>query len=330
VFNLKINIKPKSFYQVLNPMLHLNIAPNMKSGFLKITFCTALFAGLGTVAQAQKVNDLQEVSIFAPHAIKIDGKNFEWKESDFSGNKRTNLSYIISNDEKNLYLIIKSTDLANNSKIMAGGITFSVNTDGKKKEKESITLTYPVIAHVPRGQGGGPGGSRRAMGMTMAIGGGGPQDAKQRDSFMVARQKTQLATAKEIKIKGFKNTTDTLVSIYNEYGIKAFANIDKDNAFFYEVAIPLEALGISVEAPKEFAYNIRLNGLQLPNFEGGGGGGGFGGGVGGGGGRGGFGGGGGNFGGGGGGFGGGGRGGMDFQAMLSPTDFWGKYTLAKK
>lgn len=297
----------------------------MKSGFLKITFCTVLFAGFSIFAHAQKVNELQEVSIFAPHAIKIDGKNFEWKPTDFSVNKRTSLSYIISNDEKNLYLIIKSTDLANNSKIMAGGITFSVNPDGKKREKESITLTYPVITHAPRGQGGGPGGSRRAMGMTMSMGGGGPQDAKQRDSFMVSRQKTQLVTAKEIRIKGFKNTTDTLVSIYNEYGIKAFANIDKDNAFFYEVAIPLEALGISVESPKEFAYNIKLNGLQLPDFGGGNGGGGgrggFGGGNGGGGG--------GNFRGGGGG-GGGDRGGMDFQAMLSPTDFWGKYTLAKK
>ncbi|TCC96446.1 hypothetical protein [Pedobacter hiemivivus] len=295
----------------------------MKTGFIKITFCTVLFAGLGSVAQAQKVNNLQEVSIFAPHAIKIDGKNFEWKDSDFSGNKRTNLSYIISNDDKNLYLIIKSTEIGNNSKILAGGITFSVNPDGKKKEKESITLTYPIPTQFGRGPGGGGGGGgRRAMGMTMSMGGGGgPQSAKQRDSFMVARQKTQLAAAKEIKIRGFKNTTDTLVSIYNEYGIKAFANIDKDNAFFYEVAIPLEALGISVAEPKEFAYNIKLNGLQLPDFGGGGGGGSFGGG-----GRGGSGGGG----GGGGHFGGGGRGGMDFQAMLSPTDFWGKYTLAKK
>lgn len=290
----------------------------MKSRFLKITFCTAIAAGLCTVADAQKVNDLQEVSIFAPHAIKIDGKNFEWKDGDFASNKRTNLSYIISNDEKNLYLIIKSTDLANNSKIVAGGITFSVNPDGKKKEKESITLTYPIGTTFQRGQGGG---GQRAMRMGMA-GGGGPQGAKQRDSFMVARQKTQLAAAKEIKIKGFKNTTDTLVSIYNEYGIKAFASIDKDNAFFYEVAIPLEALGISVNVPKEFAYNIKLNGLQMPGFEGGGGGGGGRGGFGGGGGGGGR---GGNFGGGG-----GDRGGMDFQALLSPTDFWGKYTLAKK
>lgn len=283
----------------------------MKSGFLNVTFCTALIAGLSTVVQAQKVNELQEVSIYAPHTIKIDGKNIEWKGANFSVNKRTGLSYIISNDDKNLYLIIKSADVANNMKIMAGGITFSVNPDGKRKEKESISLTYPIAATPTRGQGG-----RRAMTMAMPMGGGGRPDPKQRDSFMVARQKTQLAAAKEIRINGFKNTTDTLVSIYNEYGIKAFANIENDNSFFYEVAIPLEAFGISVDAPKEFAYNIKVNGLQLPGLDGGG----FGGGRGG---RG----GGGNFGGGGGG---GGRGGFNFQDMMSPTDFWGKYTLAKK
>lgn len=299
----------------------------MKTQLFKITRYTLLLSSLGFAAQAQKVTELQEVSILAPHSIKIDGKNFEWTDANFSTSKRTNLSYIISNDDKNLYLVIKSTDVMNNSKIMAGGITFSVNPDGKKKEKESITLTYPLVVRPARGQGGqrGPGGGGgMRMGMTILGGGGGQPNTKQRDSFMTAMQKTQLATAKEIKLKGFKNTTDTLVSIYNEYGIKAFASIDKDNVFFYEVGIPLEALGLSVDSSKEFAYNIKLNGLQLQGLDGGFGGGGGGGG---GGGRGGFGGGGG---GGRGGFGGGGGGGgMDFQAMLSPTDFWGKYTLAK-
>jgi hypothetical protein len=285
----------------------------MKKGFFKITVSTLGIAALSLTANAQKANELQEVSILAPHAVKIDGKNFEWKDADFSVNKRTSISYIMSNDDKNLYLVIKSTDIPNNSKIMAGGITLSVNPDGKKKEKESITLTYPVIHRTGRGPGGG--GMRRVGGFG---GGGGQQNVKQRDSMMAAMQKTQLAQAKEIKIKGFKNTTDTLISIYNEYSIKTFANIDKDNSFFYELQIPLDALGISSDVPKEFAYNIKLNGLQLPGLDGGFGGGG----------RGGFGGGGGGRGPGGGG-GRGAGGGFDFQALISPTDFWGKYTIKK-
>ena len=282
-------------------------SPIMKPGILKKGLITSLILGFASTVSAQKVNELQEVSIIAPHSLKIDGKNFEWAPNDFSSNKRTSISYLISNDDKNLYLVVKSTDVMNNNKILAGGITFSVNPDGKKKEKESLTLTYPNIVRQARG---GQGGGRGQMRIGMSGFGGGSQSTKQRDSAMSAMQKSQLATAKEIKISGFKKTTDTLVSIYNQSGIKAFASIDTANVYFYEAAIPLEELGLLIESPKEFAYNIKLNGLQIPGFDG------FGGGGGGGGGR--------------GGFGGGGRGGVDFQALISPTDFWGKYILTKK
>jgi len=313
-------IKPIMVCQVIIPKTRQKkiFTLNMNKEFFKITIAVLGLASFTQTVNAQKVTELQEVSILAPHAIKIDGKNFEWNAADFSVNKRTSISYIMANDEKNLYLVIKSTDVQNNMKILAGGITLSVNADGKKKEKESITLTYPVINRA--NMRGGAGGARRIGGFGGGFGGGGggqQPNAAQRDSAMAAMQKTQLAQAKEIKIKGFKNTTDTLVSIYNEYSIKAFANIEKDNAFFYELQIPLESLGIT--ADKEFAYNIKLNGLQLPGLDGPGGGG-FGGGggrgPGGGGGR-------------GPGGGGGGRGGFDFQAMISPTDFWGKYTIKK-
>jgi hypothetical protein len=310
----------------------------MKSKLLTGAITGLLLTGTFVSAQAQKTTELQEVSIYAPQLTKADGKNSEWANATFAQNKATGISYLISNDDKNLYLVVRSAEIANNTKIMAGGITFSVNPDGKKKEKESISLTYPLInrAQFRRGgQGGGGGGGGAVvvtgrpvfggMGGMGGMGAGGVQlTPKQRDSAMAAMQKTQLAQVKEIKIKGFKKTTDTLVSIYNDMGIKAAASIDKDNVYFYEVAIPLEELGLTLDNAKEFAYNVKLNGLQLPGMDfnrggGGGGGGGFGGG------------------GGGqvsmrvGGGGGGPRGsGIDFQALISPTDFWGKYTLIKK
>lgn len=291
----------------------------MKTRFPQSICCTLLLACFGLSAAAQKLPDIQQNNFPAPAGIRIDGKNTEWNDSFQASNKRTNIVYTLANDDKNLYLAVKSTDVGNNTKIMAGGITFSVNPDGKKKEKESITLTYPIInrANLRGGQGGG----RRQMGAMMGFGGGGGGQqisAKQRDSIMGAMQRTQLANAKEIKINGFKTTADSTVSIYNEFGIKAVATVDKDNVYFYEMAIPLEALGLTKDSAGEIAYNIRLNGLQLPGYDGGGfGGGGFGGGRG-------------NFGGGGGGFGQRGGSGIDFQALMSPTDFWGKYALSKK
>lgn len=289
----------------------------MKPKIFSFALNTLFIAGLSLAASAQKLPDVQPKGIAAPVGIKIDGKNTEWTDGFQASNKRTNIFYTLSNDDKNLYLVIKSTDIGNNMKILAGGITFSVNPDGKRKEKESITMTYPIVRRANlRGGAGGQGGARRAMTVTAGAG-GAEMSTKQRDSMMAAMQKTQLAQVKEIEIRGFKTTTDTLVSIYNEFGIKAFANIESDNSFFYEAAIPLEALGLTKDSATEFAYNIKINGLQMQGF-GGGGGGGFGGG-------------------------GGGRsfnmGGaapssrnspIDFQALMSPTDFWGKYILIKK
>ena len=137
----------------------------------------------------------------------------------------------------------------------------------------------------------------------------------QRDSMQRAVAKSQLASAKEIKVFGFKNVTDSLISIYNEYGIKAIATISETGIFMYEISIPLELLDMSAAKPKEFSYNVKINGLQLGGFgrlagagngidvvttrvEGGGGGGGF--------------------------------GNTNFQDLITPTDFWGKYILTKK
>ncbi|MBB2150784.1 hypothetical protein [Pedobacter gandavensis] len=297
----------------------------MKMKLSKLSLSSLLLLAFSSAGYAQKLPDVQSKGVYAPAGIRADGKNTEWNDSFQALNKSTNIYYTMANDENNLYVAIKSTDAANNTKILAGGITLSINPDGKKKEKESITLTYPVVNRAGMRNGGGAGGVRRTVtmgaggSMTVMGGASGPQMTKlQRDSMMAEMQKKQLAQVKEIKISGFKNTTDTLISIYNEYSIKAVASITKENAFFYEIAIPLTALGITADSNKEFAYNIKLNGLQMQGFDGGGGGGGGNVSV--------------RVSGGGGTFGsrGGGGGNFDFQALISPTDFWGKYTLVKK
>ncbi len=276
---------------------------------------------ISSAVNAQKIPDIQEISKIAPANIRVDGKNLEWNDTFQAKNKRTLLSYTLCNDANNLYLAIQADDATTVSKIMAGGISFAVNIEGKKKDKEVPVITYPVVKRAAGGRGG-------RMGLMRGMGGQGGrgqgQTSAQRDSALAATFKTQLAAVKEIKLEGFKQVTDSTISIYNEYGIKTFASVSDKNVFFYELAIPLKQLGISAADAKELAYNIKLNGLQIPGFEGGG----FGGGGGGGGRSGGFGGG-----GGGGNRGGGGRsgggGGIDMESLMSPTDFWGKYTLAK-
>lgn len=305
----------------------------------------------------KKLENVQATSLLAPDKIKIDGNLTDWNNNFQAFNKATKLYYVLSNDDKNLYLVVKSIDPTNNTKIAAGGITLTINTDNKKKEQDGYSVTFPYVApQVPgqRGQrgAGGPGGFGGGAPRTIDVGGfggGGFGRNNGNDSARLAAQATQrkqlVTSSKEIKVAGFKDITDSLISIYNEHSIKTGIAYDAQNSYTYEVAIPLKLLGLSVDSPKEFAYNVKVNGRQLPNFNrdrvevvGGGG---F---AGGGGGGGGFAGGGGGFAGGGGGARGGGPGGarggggggrgpggnIDFAELTSPSDFWGKYTLAKK
>ena len=271
---------------------------------------TLVFMSVYTTLMAQKVQSVQEGSIWAPATVKIDGKLTEWGATLSAYNKNVKLWYTIANDDKNIYLAIKSTDLDNNNKILAGGISFTLNTDDKKKSKNAFIITFPIINRSGVRTGRGGGGGRR--------GGGFGKDDTPDTAAIAAQQKQTLATSKEISAIGFAAITDTLISIYNEYSIKAVASVDNKGVLVYELAIPIKLLNIAAGSQKELAYNIKLNGLTLNvgmnisagNLSISGGGGGFGNG------------------GGGGGFG-GGRG-SDISDMMSPTDFWGKYTLAIK
>lgn len=324
---------------------------------LTITTLLALTCAVA-FAQDKKLKDVQEVSLWAPTGVKADGKLVEWNDSFQAYNKATKLYYTISNDDRNIYLAIKSTDAMNNNKIVAGAITIAINTEGKKKTENTYKITYPVIEPItmrrgaggpvaggPAGGGGaimimgGPGGGAGGAGGMRAMMGGTP--GAPMDSATIAIRKKALLTYKEIKVSGFKDIPDSLISLYNEHGVKTMANYDDKGNFLYEVAIPLKLMGLEPGSTNELAYNVKLNGLQIPNLNLGNidmmGGGGFGGG-------------GADPGGagggvrtvtavrmnGGGGFAGGGGGGprgggtFNFQEMISPSDFWGKYTLAKK
>jgi metal-sulfur cluster biosynthetic enzyme len=55
---------------------------------------------------------------------------------------------------------------------------------------------------------------------------------------------------------------DTVISVYNEDGIKAACLFDIKKVYTLELAIALKQLGLSVNDHAKFAYNIRLNGAK--------------------------------------------------------------------
>ncbi|MCC8424518.1 hypothetical protein [Mucilaginibacter sp. UR6-11] len=265
----------------------------MKNLILLIVLCLAtnivLFAQETTT---KKLGTVQATNLRAPSPIKIDGKLGDWNNNFQAYNKNTRLLYLLANDDRNIYLVAKSTDFTTTAKIIAGGISLTINTEGKKKEKDAYNVTFPIIEHPERLAGG--------LGNRF-----GNRNAGADTELMKAVHERTIIAAKQIKVLGFKNITDTLISIYNEYSIKAAINFDADGSLTFELAIPLKSLDLFADTPKEVAYQIMLNGLQINDGRGPQGGGGPPGG-------------------------GGGRNALDFMDLVSPSYFWGKYTIAKK
>jgi hypothetical protein len=272
---------------------------------LKIHWLVAALALLPATLLAQKNSDIS-AGVKAPAGVRADGKLTEWGTLP-AYNKSTNLHYTLANDANNLYLAINTTDQTTINKILGGGITLVINKEGKKKDKDAVEIEYPM---------GGRGGMR---GMRMGGRGGRQGDNTVDTAALVATRKQAVAGMKELSVIGIKEVTDTLVSIYNTYGIKTGIHIDAHGDFNYELAIPLKLLELDLAKSTELAYNIKVNGITMGggNREGGrreGGGRANGGGQ-------------------------GGGGGMitiseptmggAMMDLMTPTDFWGKYKLAK-
>lgn len=277
------------------------------------------FLVYSVIALAVNQSFAQEIIPVAPANLKIDGKLDEFSDSLANYDKSSKIHYAFAHDANNLYVFIKASGQQEQSKIMAAGISISVNNKGKKKE--TSTITFPVVDRAAMMS------EMRNRGAQSRDNGGARTERtpEERAAMRMEMRKKMLSQYKEIKVSGLEGISMESVSIYNTYGLKEGINFDAQNNLIYELAIPLKLVNVSLD--NEVAINIKLNGIEIPEN---GGGGGFHGGEGGGEGRpsGGF--GGGGF--GGGGFGGGrpagGQGG-DFSSMFTSTDFWVKAKFAQ-
>ena len=201
-----------------------------------ITLVIALVSLVNLASFSQKKADLITTR-WAFNPVAADGVLNDWPDSLTMFNKETNLYYGLSNDDKNVYLAIRSASKQDLTKILAGGISFSANIEGKKKD--APTVIFPVLDRTP-------GKSRNT-----------------REELEVEeRQKQILSRIKDIKVAGFKEIIDGGISLQNTYGIRAAASFDKNNNLVQEIIIPLSLLNLSTPNGGEVTYSIRVNGLQ--------------------------------------------------------------------
>ena len=173
---------------------------------------------------AQSLPNIQTQSVRLPADTKIDGKLSEWPEFLQAYNKATRLEYTMANDDKKLYLAIRSKDKSTTSKILLGGISFSLGTSNTAYKDTVITLpaTNSAYTYSPEG--------RRTANFKISSG--------------TAEILNSIEQLKEIKVLRFKGIQDSILSIYNKYGISsklAYFN----ETLVLELAIPLDLIGIN-------------------------------------------------------------------------------------
>lgn len=74
--------------------------------------------------------------------VTVDGVNTEWKTPLPRYNKNTGINYDISNDERNIYMIVRVADTTSQRQILQNGLEVWINKDGKKNNTTGIT--YPM------------------------------------------------------------------------------------------------------------------------------------------------------------------------------------------
>lgn len=202
-------------------------------------FYTRIFgiAGLGIITAGVCNAQTGALALKTPKtAITIDGSSADWGDSLNYYNSDKKIHYAIANDQTMLYLIVKTKDPVQETNIMAGGLTFSIDLKGRKRSSFSTTFPYPA--------------------------GNASTIVKPGEDLDSKKVRVTLLQFKKIGISGFKDINDDDLTTTNNYGIKVAANYEKDGSLVFEEAIPLELFHAGDLAKGEWAFNIKLNGVE--------------------------------------------------------------------
>jgi hypothetical protein len=219
----------------------------MKSSVdIRHLICWLLLCLFCIAVNAQKLPNVQTASLRAPANVKIDGKATEWGAFQ-AYHKATEIFYLLANDDDNLYLLIQANDINVINKMM-GGVSFIIQGSKSSKDKHSINITYPVNDR--RNALFFPGKRKGIIQDT---------SANAMDTLRMMRNQQLGKSHKSIMITGVPGL-DTILSAYNDDGVKAVSLFDKKLAYIYELSVSLKHLGLSTAKPTKFFYHISFNG----------------------------------------------------------------------
>lgn len=219
----------------------------LKTIFQSAKFMLAMVLLNTCVAHAQKLPNVQKASVYAPGDIVINGNSSEWHDTFQAYNKAAEIFYTISNDDKNLYLTVKAKERDVVDKIIRGGLTFTIYREANKKEKNSLSVTYPVLEGPDMWEVAGKFGNL--------------SNAYKDHETININQLNDLFSKKEklITVNGIEEIQNQSISIYNTEGIKVSSLYDEKLNYTYELALPVTYLKLAANSNNAFNYQVMIN-----------------------------------------------------------------------
>jgi len=208
-------------------------------------------------AHAQKLPKIQTASVYAPDNIKIDGTPAEWNGKFQADNDPDRVKYTISNDDKNLYIIVRARAIFAGEKLMRGGLTLTIRPmtvkTSNKKAPDDVAITYPLQTNKQDLDK-----IVNSSKYFQVLKNDTAANKQKIDSLQKALTKMAFTAFNEIKVEGVKEINEPVMSVYNENGIRCAEGFGHRMEFTFEMAIPLKYLAADINSDGKFRYNIKL------------------------------------------------------------------------
>jgi hypothetical protein len=232
-----------------------------------------LAAGCGSSRQTQGSDAAPQVrEIYQSQPLYVDGSDNDWVKPLPYSIKEESVSYSISNDQQNLYVLLTTHSPQEQQKIIQGGMSVWVNTSGDKSNGNAVGIGYPLDDRSDP--------DRKLM--------------EEAQPQRYQKKTPKLEDKRTYALYGFNNDSTIRRFTYgdsNAVGVVVRLDYNNHGDIVYELSIPLQALypahvAGSAYSTHDLAVGIFIeplpSGTKVPREGGGGGGRGFGVGIGGG------------------------------------------------
>ena len=159
--------------------------------------------------------------VWQNNPIIIDGKDSDWIKPLTYTDTKERLSYSITNDKDNIYILISTKNEQEQQKILEGGLTVWINKQGEKNEEGAAGIAFPTGSH-----------SRDAGIMR-----GRPE--------LYQEKKLMLAELKDYTLLGFNKNKAVENYDYgkiSEEGVDVRIDFNASGELIYEALVPLSAV----------------------------------------------------------------------------------------